>query len=303
VTTGITMQGLNIDIGHLRHIRWVRDDNPQSAVNTQPGLTSNGKMAAQNRWIVSNTLRGQYASAMEHAVLEQMWVDRNTCRYTDENGTVQNPALQACAEGISAVKAQAIAQQQGQKIYTIDQDNRATALAKLPVSGSVGAEIRSAVEAGKTVTFHEKQISAHGWTSYGFIIVDPETGAGAYLIEGKGNGGYLDNFNGTGAAFLLFIASLLAATSTVGVAGSIIFILGVLSFFLAFINILTLRLAAIENDCGRDAATPFVIIEIFALALSFAGAAGAAIAAFLSFISGGAFVAAAKGCSFLRHRN
>jgi len=71
VTTGITAQGLNIDIGHLRHVRWVRDDNPQSAVNTQPGLTSNGKMAAQNRWIAYNTLRGQYASAMEHAVLEQ----------------------------------------------------------------------------------------------------------------------------------------------------------------------------------------------------------------------------------------
>jgi len=41
------------------------------------------------------------------------------------------------------------------------------------------------------VTFHEKQISAHGWTGYGFIIIDPETGAGAYLVEGKGNGGYL----------------------------------------------------------------------------------------------------------------
>jgi len=175
VTTGITAQGLNIDIGHLRHVRWVRDDDPQSSINNKPELTSNGKMAAQNRWIAYNTPRGQYASAMEHAVLEQMWVDRNTCRYTDGNGAIQNPALQACAEGISAVKALAIAQQQGQKIYTIDQDNRATALPKLPVSGSVGAEIRSAVEAGKTVTFHEKQISAHGWTGYGFIIVDPET--------------------------------------------------------------------------------------------------------------------------------
>jgi len=89
------------------------------------------------------------------------------------------------------VKAIAIAQQQGQKIYSIDQDNRATALPKLPVSGNVGAEIRNAIEAGKTVTVHERQISAHGWTGYGFIIIDPKTGAGAYLIEGKGNGGYL----------------------------------------------------------------------------------------------------------------
>jgi len=162
ITTGITAQGLNMDVGHIRNIRWVRDDNPQSTVNNKPELSANGKPAAQNRWIAYNKLRGQYASAMEHATLEQLWVDKNTCRYTDENGTVQNPSLSPCAEGISAVKAIAIAQQQGQKIYTINQANRATALAKLPVSGTVGAEIRSAIEAGKEVIFHESQITAHG---------------------------------------------------------------------------------------------------------------------------------------------
>ena len=62
---------------------------------------------------------------------------------------------------------------------------------KLTLSGTVGAEIRSAIEAGKEVSFHEKAISAHGWSGQGYIIVDPETGAGAYLIEGKGNGGVL----------------------------------------------------------------------------------------------------------------
>jgi len=68
VTIGITAQGLNLDIGHLRHIRWVKDDDPQSAINNKPELTANGKMAAQNRWITYNTLRGQYASAMEQFV-------------------------------------------------------------------------------------------------------------------------------------------------------------------------------------------------------------------------------------------
>ena len=52
VTTGITFQGLNMDIGHLRSIRWVKDDNPQSAITAKPELTSKGKSAAQNRWIV-----------------------------------------------------------------------------------------------------------------------------------------------------------------------------------------------------------------------------------------------------------
>ena len=188
VTTGITMEGLNIDVGHLRHIRWTQDDNPQSDINNKPELTANGRTAAHNRWIAYNKVRGQYGSAMEHAIPEQFWVDKNQCSYLDDKGQLKNPSLQPCAEAISAVKAIAIAQSEGQKIYTINKDNAQTALPKLT---GVSAEIRSAIEAGKEVTFHEKAISAHGWSGLGYIIVDPETGAGAYLIEGKGNGGNL----------------------------------------------------------------------------------------------------------------
>ena len=191
VTTGITFQGLNMDIGHLRSIRWVKDDNPQSPINAKPELTANGKSAAQNRWIAYNKLRGQYNSAMEHAVPEQFWVDKSQCQYTDETGTIKNPTMADCAQAVSAVKAIAIAQAEGQRIYTINQSNAATALSKLPVGGTVGAEIRSAIEAGKEVTFHERGINAHGFSGAGYIITDPDTGGGAYLIEGKGNGGWL----------------------------------------------------------------------------------------------------------------
>ena len=191
VTTGITFQGLNMDIGHLRSIRWVKDDNPQSPINAKPELTANGKSAAQNRWIAYNKLRGQYNSAMEHAVPEQFWVDKSQCSYTDETGTIKNPAMADCAQAVSAVKAIAIAQAEGQRIYTINQSNAATALPKLPVGGTVGQEIQSAIQAGKEVTFHERGINAHGFSGYGYIITDPDTGGGAYLIEGKGNGGVL----------------------------------------------------------------------------------------------------------------
>jgi hypothetical protein len=34
----------------------------------------------------------------------------------------------------------------------------------------VGQEIQSAVQAGKEVTVHEKPISAHGFTGYGYTI-------------------------------------------------------------------------------------------------------------------------------------
>jgi hypothetical protein len=106
----------------------------------------------------------------------------------DENGQTKNPTLSDCGQAVSTVKALAIAQQQGQKIYTITQQNASTALAKLPVSGSVGQEIRNAIQAGKEVTIHEKPINAYGWSGYGYSIIDPETGAGGYVIEGGGNG-------------------------------------------------------------------------------------------------------------------
>ena len=44
----------------------------------------------------------------------------------DENAQVKNPTMADCAQGISAVKAIAIAQSQGQKIYTINQANSRT---------------------------------------------------------------------------------------------------------------------------------------------------------------------------------
>ena len=128
---------------------------------------------------------------MEHAAPEAFWVDKTKCSHADENGRIQNPTLNPCAEGISAVKAIAIAQAEGQKIYTINKANAQTALAKLPIGGEVGSEIRNAVNAGKEVTVHEKSINKHGWKGFRYIVIDPETGAGAYLIEGSGNGAIL----------------------------------------------------------------------------------------------------------------
>ena len=70
----------------------------------------------------------------------------------------------------------------------------------------MGQEIQSAIQAGKEVTFHERGINAHGFSGHGYIITDPDTGGGAYLIEGKGNGGVL---------FVFFLAVLLALMSVV----------------------------------------------------------------------------------------
>jgi hypothetical protein len=100
VTTGVSFQGLNIDMGHMRYVRWVKDDDPQSAVNNKPELTQGNRTAAHNRWITYNRTRGQHSSAMEHAAPEQFWVDKIQCRYVDENGQTKNPTLSDCDQAV-----------------------------------------------------------------------------------------------------------------------------------------------------------------------------------------------------------
>jgi hypothetical protein len=192
ITTRVSFQGLNMDIGHLRSLRWSQANDPAA-------------------WVTYNRMRGQQASALEHATPEQFWVDRKQCRYTDENGQTVNPTLADCPQAVSAVKALAIAASQGQKIYTITPKNAATALPQLSVSRTVAAEIKNALAAGKEVTVHEKAINAHGFSGVGYILVDPETGAGAYLIEGGGNGGWMTLL----AAASVSILSIIVTSTTI----------------------------------------------------------------------------------------
>ncbi len=58
------------------------------------------------------------------------------------------------AQGISAVKALAIASQQGQKIWTITNDNLNLALSRINLGADAENDIRNAVNAGKIATAH-----------------------------------------------------------------------------------------------------------------------------------------------------
>ncbi len=106
-------------------------------------------------------------SALEHQIPEQF--------FTNED----NPG-----EAVSAVKALAVAAQQGQKIYQITQANINTALPQLTIEQSVKDEIAASVAVGKEATVSQSNITVAGWTGAGYIISDPETGAGAYRISG-----------------------------------------------------------------------------------------------------------------------
>lgn len=123
---------------------------------------------------------GSRISALEHMVPEEMFSTAS-----DE------------AHGVSAVKALAIAQAEGQRVYTITTENLATALAAVNAESAIESEIRIAVSAGKQVTIHQNPISYYGWQGHGYIVLDLETGAGAYKISGGTNGGDTEVQNGT----------------------------------------------------------------------------------------------------------
>ncbi len=147
--------GLSMDIDRMMMHRIAKNNNPQETVAFTQSI-------------------GARMSAMEHLVPEQMFSTE-----TEK------------AQGISAVKALAIASQQGQKIWTITSNNLELALSKINLGDEAETDIRNAVNAGKVATAHENRINFNGWIGEGYTLIDPQGGAGAYMISGGGNGGYI----------------------------------------------------------------------------------------------------------------
>jgi hypothetical protein len=119
---------------------------------------------------------GAQFSSLENLVPEKIFTD-----LTDPNRP----------QGLSAVKAIGVAASQGQRIYTLNQQNQAihdSVLAQLGIDAAVKQELSDALAAGKEVTVHEANISFSGFTGAGYIVLDPDTGAGAYKIAGGANG-------------------------------------------------------------------------------------------------------------------
>jgi hypothetical protein len=126
------------------------------------------------KWIAFNQAVGSRASAMEGLVPQQLY------------STATAPA-----ESISAVKALALANAQGQKIWTITKTNLATALASVQLPASVETDISNAVNAGKVVTTQSQPVSYVGGNFTGYLVIDPATGAGGYLLGNGTNGGHV----------------------------------------------------------------------------------------------------------------
>ena len=277
----VTFPGVNMDIGHVRPIGYSKDND-------------------KNTWIAYNKLRGQYMSALEHAIPERFFNDPSKCNA--EGTTTPVLGLPVCPQGISAVKAIGIAASQGQKIYTITkevyQNNPNIVNTNLAAhSASTRQAVQSALDIGHEVTIHESPITQSGWSGAGYTTIDPSTGAGGYMIEGGSNGGLLnwwgDGLNGTAVGLIFALVSLVAAVATVGAFGFIVLFL--ISMFISFMNMMTLDLQGLENGCPAMGSAGKAL-EFVAFVTGLFGAAGVALGAWISFLAGGAIGSAVAAC-------
>jgi hypothetical protein len=196
---------------------------------------------------------------------------------------VENPG-----EAISAVKALAKADQQGQKIYHITQANMATVLPNIHHDPLVMDEIKAALAVGKEVTTHTDAVSVPGWSCAGYIIMDPQTGIGAYKIGGGMNG---SEFTEDGARkfnkFVNVMSTIWDAMATLYESGAkkyaadalkdIVRVLGKISIFAGLVGIIA-NVIDLAATCNQYAAMAFSFIMV-AVGIATIG---------LSLLSGGA---------------
>jgi len=164
LTRNVSFPGVVMDVNYLRY-------------GTESKDADKIKLSSFMRKI------GNGSSVFEHLVIEAI--------FRISNLPVNDPNQ---PQGVSAVKALALAASQGQRIYNLKINNQSihnTILQKLSVNTEVKTEIANALAAGKEVMVSEKEVNVNGWVGVGYTILDPETGAGAYKISGGNNGGAL----------------------------------------------------------------------------------------------------------------
>ncbi|MEY8200357.1 MAG: hypothetical protein RPS47_14045, partial [Colwellia sp.] len=218
-----------------------------------------------------NQMVGSRYSAMEHLVPEQMF------------STPEAPA-----QGISAVKAIALAGAAGQKIWTITSENLDLALTEVTLPSDTETEIRNSVNAGMIVTAHEKSINFNGWVGEGYIILDPQTGAGAYKIAGGGNGGFLNGDTVDILGFVGFAAGVIGGSLAVT---SLIVIAAVIATVLIIELIFDYN--AISHRC-QDLSALIALSVIMALAGIFVGPLMAVVLMYTGLFASGGAIAVAK---------
>jgi transglutaminase-like putative cysteine protease len=216
-----------------------RSIKPGSAVMNMPIVNVTGSDSDDDgsRKAAYTTQLGAISSMLEYAVPEQLFTSSTSP-----------------GQAISAVKALTLASSAGQRVYQITQANQAAVLPLIQHNAATMAEINAALAAGETVITHTGSVSVNGWTGAGYVILDPETGAGAWKIAGGANGGQI-KADQSSLWLTLLVAPLLAALSILAIpAGVAAVVLGlaVLARAIAVVGFVLSQLAA---QAGFDKAT------------------------------------------------
>jgi hypothetical protein len=136
-------------------------------------MAFNGAQARTTEFVEQH---GAIASALEHEVPEAYLAD------PDEP-----------VQGVSALSAIALAVAQNQPIFQITEDNFSLVRSQLAQSPDVIRDIQNAVAAGQSVLISQGTVQLEEWAGTGYMIIDPQTGSGAYRISGGQNGGAMNS--------------------------------------------------------------------------------------------------------------
>ncbi|MEW6680393.1 MAG: transglutaminase domain-containing protein, partial [bacterium] len=101
---------------------------------------------------------------------------------------------------VSAIKILSIANQTGIPIYSITKLNASSVLPQLQISNQVRDDIANGINANRIVVIPKRNIQYNGWQGIGYILLDPDSGAGAYMLAGGSAGGWLKLSGIPGAA-------------------------------------------------------------------------------------------------------
>jgi apolipoprotein N-acyltransferase len=105
----------------------------------------------------------------------------------------------------------------------------------------VKADIVNAVNAGKVVTVSKTNITYNGWTGCGYIIIDPTTGNGAYMISGGMSGAIV---------VLLITMGLVLLVLAVATGAVVLVIVSILMpFYLSFLAWLSTNASKKIRNC------------------------------------------------------
>ena len=103
-------------------------------------------------------------------------------------------------QSVSAAKILKLATRQNMPIYSLNQTNISEALPQLQLNSETIMDIKNAINSGNTVITSQGNIAFNGWTGCGYIVIDPFTGAGAYMISESLSGGSTIGPPNTGSA-------------------------------------------------------------------------------------------------------